>query len=316
MADNPARKLFDSLDAYSRLNGLIANGEAEHQHLECKSPSSPHLNPGLRAQIGEAVSGFANSGGGVILWGMSTVRHAASGLDVLNQIEPIGQVRRFAQQVELAIPSQALPVVEGVQQRVLRETTRDTKGVLVTYIPSTEGDPIQSLHDRMFYLRAGDEFVKMPYEVLKRMFAGAAGPVLHPVFDVRLVQEREGEWQIPIVLVNESSAVARDTQVSLTIENPDACESVRATGGFRDLSNVNPGETVFGVTAEEPIYRNLSVVVGYLHVRMRTIKRRKRALNLRINIFSDRMRARTWSMTVQLARKGFSVRLSEERFLY
>lgn len=312
---NPALALFDSLDSYAGLEELITNGEAEGQHLECKAPSGPHLGAGLRAQLTEAVSGFANSGGGVVIWGMGTTRHAASGLDVLTQIEPIGQATRFAQQVERSVPAVAFPVVERSQQRILRNVPKDTKGVVVSYIPPAEGDPIQALMDNVFYLRSGDTFVKMPYEVLKRMFGGVTSPNLMPIFDSRLVRAQGDQWQIPIVLANESSAAARDTQVNVTVENPEACESV---GGqdLQDLSALNPGLTIFGVSIERPIYRGFNMVVGTLVVTMKKEKRRKRVLNLRIALFSDRMRAHGWRMTIQLAQKGFSVRRTEDSFLY
>jgi hypothetical protein len=100
---------------------------------------------------------------------METVKHQG-GFDVLSGIVSIGNIGSFHRQVERAGASVASPPLRGIEHRVIKETTKSTKGVLVTYIPPMPGDPIQSLEDGQFYIRAGEELVRMPYETLKRMF--------------------------------------------------------------------------------------------------------------------------------------------------
>lgn len=101
--------LFASLSTYADLKELIDNGEAEGLYLECKAPAEPRLTRDLRAHLAKAISGFSNTAGGVVIWGISTTKHAQSGLDVLTQLAPIGECRRFQQQVEKAIPSLTTP---------------------------------------------------------------------------------------------------------------------------------------------------------------------------------------------------------------
>lgn len=85
-----ARSVFDSLSDYAALEELIDNAEAEGLYLECKAPGGPQLSRDLKVHLAKAISGFSNTAGGVIIWGMSTTKQAQSGLDVLTQIEPIG----------------------------------------------------------------------------------------------------------------------------------------------------------------------------------------------------------------------------------
>ena len=49
---------------------------------------------------------------------------------------------------------------------------------------------------------------------------------------------------------------------------------------------------------------------------MKKIKLSKRKLELNIDIFSSNMRAKTYTMIVQLAKKGFSVKKVSEKYLY
>lgn len=315
MAD-PAAALFDSLSEYSKIQELIDSGEAEGAHLECKAPGSPQLTREQKVKLAEAVSGFGNTGGGVIVFGVSTVKHAHSGLDVLTQIEPIGHCRRLAHQVDRAVSTLTHPVVQSPPSKVLLAAKGDTKGVVVSYIPPTPGDPIQSLLDRKFYFRNADEFSEMPYEILKKMFMGAAGPDLVPVFDARIVEtDAQGAWTIPIALQNESSSVAEKTRVLVTILNPDACQEI-IPDDFVDISKYNPGQRIFRAEMDSPIFRGLRLIMGTLRVSMKKGKRPKRVLNLQLEVFSSRMRARRWKITVQLAKKGFSVKEVGDAFIY
>jgi hypothetical protein len=313
---SPAQALFDSLNSHARIQELIDSGEAEGQLLECKAPQSPQVDRGTRGQLGTAASGFANSGGGVIIWGVSTDNHAHSGLDILTQIQPVGNCKRFAQRIDRLLAQLVRPNLACPASRVLLAQPSDSKGVVVTYIPGIEGDPIQVVDDQHFYIRAGAEFVVMPYEVLKRMLMGSSSPDIHPIFDGRLVkQEPDGRWRVPILLQNRSNAAGRDITVSLTVLNPDSCDGVQSAE-FRDLSSINPGKQLFMQNVPGLVYRGMSFVLGNLVVTMKKTKLPKRVLILQIDLFADRMRARSHTIRVQLAKKGFTVKELESKFLY
>ena len=197
MSASPSQSLFETLDTWAAIERLIADGEAEGLYLECKAPASSQLTREQRAQLAEAASGFANTGGGVILWGVSTTRHAHSTLDVLTQTEPIGHSLRLAQEIDRTIPTLTTPGIELIPSRVLHERPTDRRGIVVTYIPPTTGDPVQSNIDRHFHFRNGDDFSEMPYDMLRRMFAGTTAPDLTPIFDQRIVTANEdGSWDL------------------------------------------------------------------------------------------------------------------------
>lgn len=312
----PAEALYASLDSYARVQELIDAGDAEGQILECKAPHAPQVDRGTKVHLGTAVSGFANSGGGVILWGVSTDNHAHSGLDVLTQIAAIGNSSRFAQRIDRLVPQVVRPHVHCPPSRVLLHAPTDSKGVVVTYVPDHEGDPVQAIDDQHFYLRVGAEFVVMPYEVLRRMFLGTTAPDLQPVFDKRLVkQQDDGSWTIPLLLSNNSVAAARDVDLSVTVLNPDACDRIQSSD-LQDLSALNPGKRIFMKTATKPIHRGMNIQLGTLIVAMKKGKRAKRIVNIEMQILADRMRGRRFVMRVQLAKRGFTVAQREWSFLY
>lgn len=308
-----AIKIYESLISYSDLEELIGIGEAEGPHLECKAPSSPQLNKGLKDQLAIALSGFANTAGGVVIWGISTSKHKHSNLDILTQIVPIGKCNRFAKQVDRAVSPLTEPPITTSKTKAIVEQKGYSRGVVLTYIPKTLGDPIRTTTDQQFYFRNSDMFSILPYEMLKRLFAATDSPDLHPLLEARLVSlEKNGFWKIPITIENYSSAVAEHVIVLIKIENPSSCETIKPER-FHDRSDINPDERIFTNNLPGVIHRGLNCVAGNLHVHMRG---RHRVLKLTIAIFANKMRARQWHMSIQLAKKGFSVEITGENFVY
>ena len=308
--------LYNALNRYSDLEDLIAEGEAESLDLECKSPGSPQLGKDQKNALAKAISGFSNTAGGVILWGISTTRHAHSGLDVLTQIEPIGQCSSLAGQLASVVPRLTIPPVLNVTSKTIKRRPNDTKGIVATHIPKHLGDPVQSNEDNLFYFRSGDEFTVAPYEMIQRLFLATISPDLHPVFASALVKlAADGFWEVPIVVENRSSAVGQHVMVSIEVLNPSSCEKISATS-FTDESDVNIGKTVFHRALQSVIHRGLNTIAGTLRVKMKVGRRSKRVLRLEIAIYADKMRARQVAASFHLAKKKISVELKKEKYMY
>lgn len=312
MSDS-ARQFYASLAHYSDLDDLIKNGEAEGLYLECKAPTEPQLTRDMKSNFAKALSGFSNTAGGIIVWGISTTKHAHSGLDILTQIEPIGRCKYFASQIQKASFALTNPPVTTTETKTLLKKSTDTRGVVVTYIPKTLGDPIQSNTDNLFYFRSGDEFPVVPYEMLKRLFAATQIPDLHSVFDDSRINPLKNQtWEIPIRIQNQSSAIADHVVVVVEIKNPSACQRIMSSD-LRDASNVNPGKTLFESALPSVVHRGLNSVAGTLRVQMKT---GKRVLRLSITLYANRMRARKVDLSMQLTQKGCAITSVEETFLY
>ncbi len=311
-----SRGFYDAISQYSDLENLIADGEAEGLHLECKAPSSPNLGKDLKVTLAKAICGFSNTAGGVILWGVSTTPKSHSGLDVLTQIESIGSCSSFLRQIEAVVPRLTTPPVLSVSNKTIKRKPKDTKGVIVTHIPKLVGDPVQSNEDNHFYYRSGGRFVVAPYEMIQRLFSATDSPDLYPIFPSELVKfTDDGFWEVPIILQNRSSAVARDTLVSIEVLNPSACEEIQARD-LSDQSAFNIGRTIFQRHLDSVVHRGMNRVIGTLRAKMKVGKRAKRVLKLAITVYADKMRALHVEASIKLAKKGFSAALTNERYLY
>ena len=309
-------EVYDNLTSYRRLQDMINDGETEGLHIECKSPSVPKLNREHKVHLAKALSGFSNTAGGIVIWGVSTTKHDHSGLDVLSQIEPLGNIRQFEQQITRTIPTLATPSVVNFQTKILKRRSSDTRGVVVVHIPKSHSDPCQSNQDNLFYFRSGDEFSIAPYEMVKRLFSATDSPDLSPLFITDLVKPQDdGSFEIPIVIQNKSSAIGEDIHVSVTIENANDCEHISASD-LSDRSSVNPGKRIYMQNISSVVHRGLDLLVGHIKITMKSGKRRKRRLDVSIRLFANRMVAKEFRYAVSLTKTNFSVRCLKEGALY
>lgn len=311
-----ALEIFNNLSTWESLQALIDDGETEGLHLECKSPLHPSLNRDMKIKLSKALSGFSNTAGGVILWGIATTPHSHSKLDVISQLEPIGNCAAFEKQVRVAIPTLTTPSVLKFQTKIIKRLKTDTKGVIVAYIPFTPGDPLLNNIDNVFYFRSSDEFITAPYELIKRLFSISDVPDVYPMFTEKLVKlETDGSWSIPIIVNNRSIAFAEDVDVSVTIKNPSSCESITVTG-FTDNSSLNPGDKIFTTELNRGIHRGMPIVAGRLKIKMKKGKGVKRRLDLSISTYANRMRARNVKYTLTLAKSKFKISIIKDDYIY
>ena len=300
----------------SKIEEYISNGETEGLYLECKSPSIPKLDQETKKHLASVLSGFSNTEGGIIIWGVSTTKHKHGDLDVLTQIEPIGDCNNFARQIETSIPTLTIPAITNSKTKIIKKFKEDTRGIIVTYVPKTRGDPVQSNKDDLFYFRNGNSFTKLPYEMIKRLFASTESPDLHVLFNQRLVTIKDGGiWEIPIILRNDSSAVAEKTKIILQINNESYCQEI-SSKEFRDISDVNPDQKIFIADINGEIYRKLNHVVGTLVIKMKKERRFKRVIKINIKIYSNKMIAREEDISIYVTKHGISVKRGEEKYLY
>lgn len=311
--ESAAKKFFDSINSLRDLNLLIEEGQAESLFLECKSPSEPKLNQSLKNELAQAISGFSNTGGGVIIWGASTTNKGHSGLDLITQIEPIGACNKFSTEIGNKIPLLTIPPVFISENKIIKAKVSDTKGVVLTYIPPTNSDPVQSTTDDHFYYRAGDSFIKTPYQMLKRLFAATESPDVDSFFSSSILKkDGNSYWNIPISLTNKSSAVAHDVHVTVEVDNANCCEDIKVKS-FKDVSSVNPGKKVFMLTYNDVLHKGLPSIVGFISIKM---KPRKIKINLSIDLFSDKMRARRNLYSLYLNKDKFRIKKESESFIY
>ena len=217
-------ELFESLAADS-IERFIAVGQEEHFSLDFKTVSGADLKSGSdKKNLAEVLSGFANSAGGIAIWGVATRRDAA-GLDIASEIKPISPIQTFVTRLREASVLAVTPEIIGVRHRSIALGGGES-GVAATYVPESERGPHMALngHDRCFK-RAQDRFYRMaPYDI-----ADMLGRRQRPALDIAyFLQKTSTYWQnvthaeiqITLTLINHGRASASLPYVRIQANRP------------------------------------------------------------------------------------------------
>src|SRR4051794_24078544 len=101
MASPELQNLFVSLDSETVMQRLINDKMAEGLYLEFKTKkdrSKPALDDSDSWQFSRALSGFANSDGGILLWGIETNQHEQA-----SKLKPVSSVSDFQDRLKKSL---------------------------------------------------------------------------------------------------------------------------------------------------------------------------------------------------------------------
>jgi hypothetical protein len=217
-----AQDLFDRLvqGGEPEVLSFIAQPVTEELFLDYKR-SADHgagtvLHNKDRSNLAKAISGFGNSEGGVILWGVDCRNDHELG-DVPTKPVPLQNPIRFKSWLEQATSGLTVPPHGGVRHHAIPE------GFAVTLIPSGLHAPYQTVGELSYYIRAGSNFAKTPHAVLAGLFGRRPQPSVRnhylvptapTVIEVGVVRTHMG-----IALRNFGLGIAEDIFINLSLNS-------------------------------------------------------------------------------------------------
>ena len=170
------RSTYDALNL-ATLQEWVATRRQEDLHLDFKLlPRGPELTREDRRNLAVAISGFANSDGGIIVWGIDC-RKDELGVDAAQELVPVRGVEP-ALSTLLSLTGQAVrPIVQGIQHRMIAANESD--GYLLTLVPASDAGPhMAMLGEQRYYKRSGASFYRMEHFDIGDMFGRRARPDL------------------------------------------------------------------------------------------------------------------------------------------
>lgn len=188
-----AEEIFENLKRYgeSAIDEFILLRQSEELYLDFKrsaddgkGPRKLHEND--RNNLAKAISGFGNSEGGVVVWGVEA-SPGTDYADVAQAKKAIENVSRFVSWLEGTVSSRTIPAHKCVHHHAIE--IGSGRGFVATLIPKSEFAPHQCLFDSKYYMRAGSNFFPVPHAVLAGMFGQRPQPILKPMFFVASVHE-------------------------------------------------------------------------------------------------------------------------------
>lgn len=233
MNRNRAKEIYDNIieNGINSIEDYITTRKSEELFLDFKRSAdngkSESLHANDRKNLAKAISGFGNSEGGVIVWGVDCSKDFDAA-DVAKATVPIENVDRFVSLLQNVITGCTLPPHNGVEHHGIK-IKNQKKGYVITVIPKSQNAPHQSIIDYKYYMRAGSSFSSVTHSILSGMFGQRPQPsiLLRTIIGSanKTMTHSDGKklqglhCQIGLLLVNSGQGIARDTFLNAEIHN-------------------------------------------------------------------------------------------------
>ena len=238
-----AEDIFQKLVYFGEdaLDEFIRERQTEELFMDFKQASSTgkhgwSLSPDDRRNLAKCISGFGNSEGGVIVWGVECSRDMDVG-DVAKAKIKVKNVHRFMSWVESAISGCTIPSHNKVRNHIIACDAHGD-GYLATSVPKSDIAPLMTTIGSHIYIRSGSNNVPAPYAVIAGMFGRRPQPNVDLKFENRTIEVLDNDNEdilypktidtppqkyvkitFDILCENDSNAIARELYLSCTTEN-------------------------------------------------------------------------------------------------
>jgi len=237
-----AEDIFQKLVYFGEdaIDEFIENLQTEELFLDFKQAVSDGknfktLHKDDRRNLAKAISGFGNSEGGVIVWGVSCSRDVEIG-DVAKAKVKVHNVHRFLSWLENAISGCTIPSHNGVRNHII-SADKNGDGFVATYIPKSDLTPLMTTSNSTIYIRSGSNNVPAPYAVVAGMFGKRPQPNIELLTEDRTIEilenidedmlypktidnppEKYVKISFSVIAENKSNAIAKELYFSCTTE--------------------------------------------------------------------------------------------------
>lgn len=199
-----AEIFFDTLiaGASAGIQNLI--GMQETEWLDFKIPAKGADE--VKSAWSEAVTGFANNEGGVLVWGILANKNSDS-VDCAKELHPIENPLAFKSRLSELLRGASEPPVLGVQIEIIFET--EVKGYVACFVPQSTRKPhrAESVKNKPFIMRVSDNFVIPSVAMLRSLFYPGATTQLRSIW--------KPEWSPLPTATSENSII----QIRLSLAN-------------------------------------------------------------------------------------------------
>jgi len=264
-----AKSFFDEIiNAQNKIDFLTALAEGaspyfEEQWLEFKCAPNIEADD-VKKNWSKALSGFANTGSGLLIWGIKAATDPATKVDRASSTCLVDNPERLKSRLRELQNRAADPPVLGVIVEPF--TNAAGKGFVVCLIPESEHRPHRAeyIENKPFYIRAASSFELAPISMLKAMFYPRARPYLRVKVAVHDFVKHNHYLRWEFSLYNTGTATAQYVDVMVRTDaqmqpdlglgsNPPSGVDWRTGMTYHCDRPIHPGSFCNVFSANEPI---------------------------------------------------------------
>jgi len=290
MANEPLKSLYDSLGSEADLRRLITEKVKEDLHLEFKQKnnrSHPQLEDSDSSQFSRALSGLANSDGGVLVWGIETDKQERA-----KTLKAISDAHTFNAVLKKSLLNSTQPIVDRVLIDVIEGTKKDGSGFIKCLIPSSDKAPHRAmLAAREYFKRTTEGFYRLEHFDLEDMFGRRPHPSLTAHLELRPRPGDDPHEELHFAFINVGRGIAK--YVGFVCRFDDGVAVLASSGGPWNATAANNGLPTV-VYADNASVIHPTGIVSF--VGNTTIRRAAKGQNLHIkfNWYCENMTLRSF----------------------
>ena len=216
-------KYFKTIDL-NEIERLIQDGQEENLFIEFKTVVHPNYKENNKdidkKNISKAISGFANSNGGIIIWGVKAKENEKN-QDIASGKSPIKELTKFLNTLNRLEGQATTPIVTGIIHRKIEIS--DDLGFIVTYVPPSDFAPhMANYADKHYYKRSGDSFYVCEHYDIKDMLQRKHSAMLDLKVDKKIISKMGNIWryEMTLSLRNEGRNFAKSPLIKVEINHP------------------------------------------------------------------------------------------------
>jgi len=274
------REFYESLD-HQAIVEFVQERRQEDLHLDFKCVGSNSLSSDDRKHLAIALSGFANSAGGIVVWGVDA-RKDPDDVDAACELFPILGLKKFITHLNSYTGQCVVPSVENVEHKAIPLPDKDDSGFAATIIPESMGTPhMARAREHRYYKRSGSSSLKMEHFEVEDMFGRRPKPRLELMTQI---VERGARPEIIIGLRNTGRGIATFPYLYIRVEEPYVISAYGIDGNRHVGLPVLPmhrrtgREESFGGTSAHAVYPDSELPITKI---VTPVKRRFTPPNIR-----------------------------------
>lgn len=219
-----SKEYFDSIDIHE-IERYVTDQQEENINIEFKTVNHPNYNDSNRDSdrnhLSKVISGFANSNGGIVIWGIKASKNS-KGQDVAKDLKPITELTKFLNFINRSEGQVVIPLVTGVEH--LKIETNIDEGFIKTYIPASDNAPHMTVcGDKHYYKRSGDSFyICEHYDILDMINRKTT-----PKIEVMILDRMDGgigagkkQYSKVIAIINSAKTIAKFPYLGIEVDPP------------------------------------------------------------------------------------------------